>query len=83
MGFWETLESATAATSLPKAQRGIGFGVLATVNGLGDLASSALVGVLWAISPATSMTLVAATSLIGSVVIVRSGRRAAATTSGA
>jgi MFS family permease len=76
MGVWETLESATAATILPKAQRGVGFGVMATVNGLGDFISSALVGLLWTISPAASMSLVAAVSLIGAGIIVQSGRRA-------
>ena len=40
MGVWETLESSTAATALPRQLRGIGFGVLATVNGLGDFFST-------------------------------------------
>ena len=47
MGFWETVEGSAAAELLPSAVRGVGFGVLATVNGLGDLFFSALVGVLW------------------------------------
>ena len=38
MGVWETVESATAATLLPESDRGSGFGTLATVDGLGDLA---------------------------------------------
>ena len=38
MGFWETVESTTAATLLPASVRGVGFGVLATVNGIGDVA---------------------------------------------
>jgi predicted MFS family arabinose efflux permease len=69
MGVWETLESTTAATLLPGATRGVGFGVLATVNGLGDLVSSALVGLLWVISPAAAMSLVIVTSLAGAAVI--------------
>ena len=44
MGVWETLENATAAELLPAESRGIGFGVLATVNGIGDFVSSAAVG---------------------------------------
>jgi MFS family permease len=51
MGVWETLENSTAATLLPAHVRGVGFGVLATVNGLGDFISSVSVGFLWVISP--------------------------------
>ena len=58
MGVWETLESTTAATVLPPQVRGIGFGVLATVNGIGDFISSSLVGGLWVVSPAAAMGLV-------------------------
>ena len=70
MGVWETLENATAATILPESTRGVGFGVLATVNGLGDFASSVTVGVLWAISPIAAMTFVGVTSLVGAAVIL-------------
>jgi sugar phosphate permease len=69
MGVWETVESATSATMLPQAVRGIGFGVLATVNGVGDFVSSALVGCLWFISPMASMLFVMTTSLIGAGII--------------
>jgi MFS family permease len=72
MGVWETVESATAATMLPDPVRGVGFGTLATVNGLGDLVSSALVGFLWAVSPATAMAFVIATSLVGALIIAAS-----------
>ena len=51
MGVWETVESTTAAALLPAETRGLGFGTLATVNGIGDLVSSIVVGVLWAVSP--------------------------------
>ena len=70
MGVWETLESSTAATLLPKERRGVGFGVLATVNGIGDFASSSLVGLLWTVTPVAAMSLVAATALIGAAVIL-------------
>lgn len=69
MGVWETLESSTAATVLPRNLRGVGFGVLATVNGLGDFFSSAVVGLLWTIHPVWAMLFVMITSLAGSVVI--------------
>jgi predicted MFS family arabinose efflux permease len=78
MGVWETLESSTTAVLLPAELRGVGFGALATVNGLGDFASSLLVGLLWAISPALAMGLVIAASLTGSAIIARTGARAAA-----
>lgn len=77
MGVWETLESATAATMLPGEVRGSGFGLLATVNGLGDLLSSVVVGVLWAkVSPSAAMTFVILTSLIGAAIIAWSGSKA-------
>jgi MFS family permease len=69
MGVWETLEHTTAATMLPQANRGAGFGVLATVNGIGDFIASVFVGTLWVVSPAYAMTFVIVTSLGGAVVI--------------
>lgn len=69
MGFWETVENTTAATLLLPENRGAGFGVLATVNGAGDLVSSMLVGVLWTISPPAAMAFVIATSLSGAGLI--------------
>ena len=69
MGVWETLESATAATLLPVSIRGTGFGVLATVNGIGDLISSIAVGCLWVASPIWAMSFVIITSLTGAAVI--------------
>ena len=69
MGFWETVESTSAATYLPAHVRGTGFGLLATVNGIGDMISSMLVGALWAIAPVTAMSFVIATSLLGAAII--------------
>jgi MFS family permease len=69
MGGWETLESSTSAEMLPAASRGIGFGVLATVNGIGDFVSSALIGLLWVLSPALAMALVVLLSLVGAGII--------------
>jgi MFS family permease len=69
MGVWETLENSTSAELLPAEVRGIGFGVLATVNGIGDFASSLLIGVLWAVSPILSMSLVIVASLSGAAII--------------
>lgn len=73
MGVWETLESSTAATILPPSARGVGFGVLATVNGFGDFFSSAAVGLLWTVAPTWAMLFVIIVSLTGSAVIFTSG----------
>jgi MFS family permease len=43
----ETLEDSFCAELVGKAQHGIAFGTLATVNGVGDFASSLIVGGLW------------------------------------
>lgn len=48
----DALERAVAADIIPQTVRGTGYGVLATVNGVGDFVSSSMVGYLWnAISP--------------------------------
>jgi hypothetical protein len=54
---------------LPASVRGVGFGVLATVNGLGDFVSSASVGFLWVISPVWAMLFVIVVSLTGAAII--------------
>ncbi len=43
----ETLEDSLCAELVDQSNHGMGFGVLATVNGVGDFVSSAVVGVLW------------------------------------
>jgi MFS family permease len=73
IGVFETVESASAAQLLPNAVRGTGFGVLATVNGIGDLLSSAVVGVLWTVAPHVAMSFVIAVSLAGAAIIAASG----------
>ena len=53
VGIQDTLEKAVAAELLPREIRATGYGVLATVNGIGDLISSIVVGLLWSVvSPA-------------------------------
>ena len=44
----DTLESAVAGEMIEERQRGLGFGALATMNGIGDLCSSILIGFIWA-----------------------------------
>ncbi len=53
IGFAETAESTVVAQMLPDRLRGNGFGVLGLVQSLGDLASSAVVGVLWTVASPT------------------------------
>ncbi len=43
----ETLEDSLSAELVAKEHHGMAFGTLATVNGIGDFASSILVGALW------------------------------------
>jgi MFS family permease len=76
MGIWETVETSIAASILPSHIRGIGFGALATVNGIGDLISSIVVGLLWVFSPKFAMSYVVLTCLIGAILVTRikSGR---------
>jgi MFS family permease len=69
MGVWETTESSTAATLLPAQVRGVGFGTLAAVNGIGDVIASVAVGFLWNVSPAWAMSFVMAASVAGAIVI--------------
>lgn len=49
----ETLEDALCAELVPAEQHGMAFGVLATVNGVGDFLSSVMVGLLWSIGGTT------------------------------
>jgi MFS family permease len=47
VGMEETLEDSFCAELVPEPQHGMAFGTLATVNGVGDFVSSAVVGLLW------------------------------------
>jgi MFS family permease len=51
--FQQSLERAIAADIVPMEVRSTGFGVLASVNGIGDLISSAIVGVMWTVFSST------------------------------
>ncbi|MGA7625210.1 MAG: MFS transporter [Candidatus Acidiferrales bacterium] len=66
----QSVEKSMAAEFLPKANRGSGFGVLATVNGIGDLVSSVVVGSLWSsVSPNAGFTYAGFFALLGAVLI--------------
>jgi MFS family permease len=64
----QSLERAIAADFAPIEVRSTGFGVLAAVNGVGDLLSSAIVGILWtAFSPAAGFSYALVMTLAGAV----------------
>src|SRR3984885_4409426 len=66
----QSVEKSLAAELLPAANRGSGFGVLATVNGVGDLISSVAVGVLWSsVSPNAGFIYAGAFTLVGAILI--------------
>lgn len=68
----DALERALAAELLRPEQHATGFGVLATVNGLGDFVSSVAVGFLWAkFSPATGFAYAAGFCLLGGLMMLR------------
>lgn len=49
-GTVKALEKAHAATLLPENVRGVGMGVLQTIDGVGDLISSLIVGGIWTLT---------------------------------
>jgi MFS family permease len=68
----DALEGALAADLLPEDVRGTGYGVLASVNGMGDFLSSVIVGVLWtAFNPAIGFAYATLLFIIGAIVIFR------------
>jgi MFS family permease len=67
----DAMERALAADYLPLAQRGTGYGALATVNSFGDLLSSIVVGVLWTrVSSGAGFAYGAALTLLGAAALI-------------
>ncbi|HVP92935.1 MAG TPA: MFS transporter [Acidobacteriota bacterium] len=67
----DTIEGTAAADLLPTESRGTGFGVLQTINGIGDFASSAVVGALWAlISPRVAFAYATILSVFGGLILL-------------
>jgi MFS family permease len=50
----DTLEGAVAGELVEESKRGLGFGALATTNGIGDFVSSVSIGFLWAFAGYTA-----------------------------
>jgi MFS family permease len=82
-GAQDTLEGAIVADLLPPHVRGTGYGALAAVNGLGDLLSSALLGLIWTTtSPDTAFTIAAVLAIGGATAMWRVTRSASVVTEG-
>jgi MFS family permease len=68
----DTLEKSVATELLPRELRATGFGVLASVNGIGDFVSSIAVGFLWsAVSPTAGFAYAAVLTGLGGILILR------------
>ena len=68
--FQQSLEKSLAAELIARETRGTGFGVLATANGIGDLVSSIVVGVLWsAVSATAGFVYAAAFAVVGAIIV--------------
>lgn len=79
LSFTDTLEGTIVATEVPSPLRGTGYGALATVNGVGDLVSSSMVGILWSFFGAKVAFMVAAFFCVVAVIqlAIHSGMRRA------
>ena len=72
VGIEETLEDSFCAELVGEEHHGMAFGVLATVNGVGDFLSSLVVGVLWsAFGPAVAFSYSAVLFTLGALLVVR------------
>ena len=68
----ETLEDSLCAEMVGEEQHGMAFGVLATVNGVGDFLSSIVVGVLWsAFGTSVAFGYSAVLFAVGAVLVLR------------
>jgi MFS family permease len=77
--FQDTLEAVSTAELAGDAARGTSFGLLGTVNGVGDLVASAGVGALWTVaSPGAAFGAAAVAMGLGAVLVARLAFRDAA-----
>lgn len=76
VGTQEVMEDALSAGILAKETRGTGFGLLAAVNGAGDLVSSLVVGWLWAAAgPGVAFGFAGGLMAIGTLMMIAGSRR--------
>jgi MFS family permease len=77
LGMVETLEDSFCAELIEEQNHGVAFGMLATVNGLGDFASSIIVGFLWtAVGAPWAFAYSGILFLAGGLLILRSATKA-------
>ncbi len=70
IAFVDALEGAMTADFVEDARRGTAYGLLGTVNGVGDLVASVMVGSLWAAaSPGLAFSTAAGLMTLGAVVL--------------
>jgi MFS family permease len=70
-GSYTTLEKSVAADLLPEHMRGTGYGILLTVDSIGDLFSSIIVGFLWtAFSAEIAFLYAAVLSFISAFILI-------------
>ncbi len=68
----DALEGVLTADLVPdESNRGTAYGVMGTVNGVGDFISSVVVGALWSFSPEAGFAYAAAAMLLGAVLLHR------------
>jgi MFS family permease len=79
LAFEETLEDSLCAELVPGGQHGMAFGALATVNGVGDVVSSIVVGALWSWAGTTvAFSYSTVLFLAGALLVLRLDRGGAA-----
>ena len=77
MATQDALEGAITADQVRRADRGTAYGLMATVNGIGDFAGSSIVGLLWTlVSPLAAFSYAAALMWAGAGVLARIRRSA-------
>lgn len=70
LAFEDTLEGTIVGLETSKEIRGTGYGVLATVNGVGDLFSSSAIGVAWSALGAPAAFVIAAIFCLGGTLLL-------------
>lgn len=71
IGCAETAQSAAVASLAPASSRGSAFGLLAAMQSFGNLAASAVAGILWTfLSPVVAFIYLASWMVVGAVAIV-------------
>jgi hypothetical protein len=79
IGCAETAEHSAVAAFAPTALRGSAFGLLATVQAVGNVAASAVAGLLYTVaSPAVAFGYLAVWMLLALVLLGRAARSATA-----